>query len=73
MQKNIGTKDRLVRLLIALIFGVAILFTDILILKIILALASLFSLFEALSSWCAFYALIGKNTCPVPLRKRKKG
>jgi hypothetical protein len=25
---------------------------------------SLFAIFESLTSWCFFYQLIGKNTCP---------
>jgi hypothetical protein len=31
----------------------------------ILIFFSGFALFEALFSWCGFYAALGKNTCPV--------
>ena len=30
-----------------------------------MALAGLFSLYEAVSSWCVFYQLLGRNTCPI--------
>lgn len=62
--KNIGTSDRILRL----IFGI-----------LLLAFAwwqttwlafafALFTFYEALTSWCVFFHLIGKNTCPVNLR-----
>ena len=31
----------------------------------ILIFFSGFALFEAIFSWCGFYAAMGKNTCPV--------
>ena len=68
MRKNIGKQDRIIRLLIALLAGVCILFTSNTYLKIVLAGLSLFSLFEAVFSWCAFYQLIGRNTCPIDSR-----
>lgn len=74
MTRNIGTKDRLIRLAIALLL-------------LVLAWAEsswtalflgLFTLFEVFSSWCIFYQLIGKNSCPLvtgspqPIKKDKR-
>jgi hypothetical protein len=68
MKKNIGTTDRVVRLCIAfLFFIVAFFFSGFG--RWVVVLLGLFSLYEALFSWCAFYALLGKNTCPVVLEK----
>lgn len=64
MKKNIGTTDRIIRLILALIiFTFAFLNKN-----WILAIAGLFVLYEALSSWCVLYAIIGRNTCPVNKR-----
>lgn len=60
MKKNIGKPGRLLRA------GLAV---------VLLALAwwqsswillgfSLFTFFEALASWCLFYQILGKNSCP---------
>lgn len=60
--KNIGKKDRLMRLGLALIlFVIAITTTW----SPILLFFSGFTLFEAIFSWCGFYAAIGRNTCPL--------
>ena len=68
MHKNIGTPDRLARLVIGLVLiaagsflGIAINF----ILGSIIILAGLFCVYEAVVGWCALYSLLGKNTCPV--------
>lgn len=61
MRKNIGTQDRLIRLGIAIIlFGLAIWFKS-----WILAGLGLFTLYEAAASWCIFYQLTGRNSCPI--------
>jgi len=61
MKKNIGKRDRLIRLAIALgllLYAywqwswVALIF-------------SLFVFFEAGMSWCIVYQLLGKNSCPI--------
>lgn len=65
MKKNIGTIDRVVRLLLAIGLFIGMFFVPQGLLKIVLGVASIFTLYEALFGWCAFYALIGKNTCPI--------
>ncbi|MBM3281711.1 MAG: DUF2892 domain-containing protein [Candidatus Harrisonbacteria bacterium] len=59
---NIGKADRLLRLAIGaglLLWAITTSWSP------ILLFFSGFALFEALFSWCGFYAAIGKNTCPV--------
>jgi hypothetical protein len=62
VRKNIGTLDRLLRLVI----GVALLFwaitTD---WNLFIIFFSGFAVFEAVFSWCGFYAALGKNTCKI--------
>ena len=62
MKKNIGTPDRILRLILAIVLFVLAYINQ----SILLLLGGLFCLYEALSSWCAFYALMGKSTCPLP-------
>lgn len=60
--KNIGKSDRLLRALI----GIALLLWAITTSwSPILIFLSGFALFEAIFSWCGFYAALGKNTCTV--------
>lgn len=69
MKKNMNNKDRLVRLVFAVILLVSIFLTNYLWAKLILAILALFVFYEALVGWCALYALLGKNTCPIDLKK----
>jgi len=60
--KNIGKPDRLLRAAIGvglLLWAITTTWSPILI------FFSGFALFEAIFSWCGFYAAMGKNTCPV--------
>src|SRR3989344_4103644 len=61
MKPNIGTKDRIARLII----GVVLISLALIYKSTFMALAGLFSIYEAVSSWCVFYQLLGKNTCPI--------
>lgn len=60
--RNIGKNDRLLRLAI----GVGLLLSAIMTTwSPILIFFSGLALFEAVFSWCGFYAALGKNTCPL--------
>ena len=61
MKPNIGTYDRLVRLVI----GIVLISLAIVNKSTLMALGGIFSLYEAVSSWCVFYHFLGKNTCPI--------
>ena len=61
MKKNIGTSDRLLRLLFA-----CLLLTFAWWQESWIALAfGLFTLYEALASWCILYHFLGKSSCPI--------
>ena len=62
VNKNIGTWDRLIRLVIG---AVLLLWAMTTTWSLILIFLSGFAIFEALFSWCGFYAALGKNTCPI--------
>lgn len=61
MQKNIGKSDRILRFVIGLVLLVAAWWTS----SWILLAIALFTFYEALASWCVFYQLIGRNSCPI--------
>lgn len=65
MTKNIGTKDRLIRLAIAIACFVGAFVSTVAALQLFLVAFGLFCVFQATFSWCAWYALLGKNTCPI--------
>jgi hypothetical protein len=61
MKSNIGKADRLSRLALAIVLlfyaywqGSWIAFGF-----------SIFTFYESWAGWCAFYQLIGRNTCPI--------
>ncbi len=58
---NIGTPDRLLRAA----FGVGLLIWALLSASPLLFVFAGFCFFEALFSWCGFYAALGKSTCPL--------
>lgn len=65
MNKNIGTFDRILRVIIGLVLFAVSWFSFVWWLKLLFLAIGIFSIYEALVGWCAFYALIGKNTCPI--------
>jgi hypothetical protein len=60
--QNIGTGDRVLRFAIGSALLVLAITTT---WNVFLIFCSGFTIFEAVFSWCGFYAAIGKNTCPV--------
>ena len=60
--KNIGAEDRLIRLAIGLALLLWAITTG---WNLFLIFFSGFAVFEAIFSWCGFYAALGKNTCPI--------
>lgn len=62
LNNNIGKPDRLIRIAIGaglLLWAITTTWSP------VLLFLSGFAFFEAIFSWCGFYAAIGKNTCPV--------
>ena len=70
MKKNMGSTDKIVRIVLALVFA-ALYFTGIvtgLVGTILLVLGGVFVL-TSLISFCPLYAIFGLSTCPMPERK----
>ena len=61
MKPNIGINDRIARLII----GVVLISLALIYKSTFMALGGLFGIYEAFSSWCVFYQLLGRNTCPI--------
>lgn len=67
MKKNIGKKDRIIRLVIALLlFGYALWQSS-----WIAFGAGIFTLLESFFSWCILYQILGKSSCPINKKKLK--
>lgn len=60
-KRNIGLLDRGVRLTIGIVLVVYAIWFG----SWIAMLFAGYSIYEAFSKWCGFYALIGRNTCPI--------
>ena len=56
--KNIGDTDRLIRAILGFVFLILSYWMS----SLILFLISLFLFFEALTSWCGLYQILGRNT-----------
>ncbi len=61
LSQNIGFSDRLIRLIIALLFLVIAYWR----VNWIIFAAALFVLFESIVGWCALYQILGKNSCSI--------
>lgn len=70
MKKNVGTIDKVIRLLLALTVGV-LYFTGVITgtLAIILGLVALMFVVTSFMSFCGLYTLLGVNTCPMKDKK----
>jgi len=66
MKKNMGTADRIIRIIIAAIIG-ALYFTNVLTgtLGIVLLALSVIFVLTSLISFCPIYAIFGLKTCPI--------
>lgn len=67
MKKNLGTFDRIVRL----IFGLLLLLYAWWQVSWIALIFALFTFYEAFASWCIIYQLLGINRCPLNQNKKK--
>lgn len=65
VRKNIGTADRIMRFIIAcVLLGYAVWAKS----WIVFAL-SIFTFYEVIASFCIFYYILGKNSCPIDKNK----
>ncbi|MEQ9592837.1 MAG: DUF2892 domain-containing protein [Cyclobacteriaceae bacterium] len=65
MKKNMGGADRLIRVLLAIVFSV-LYFTGTIpgTLGLVLVVLSVVFVLTSLVSFCPLYAIVGMNTCP---------
>lgn len=61
MSKNIGTFDRLFRLVISILLFLYAYWKG----NWVVFAVALFVLFESLYGWCILYQILGKNTCRI--------
>lgn len=67
--KNIGIGDRIVRFLLAGALLLWALLIDIQAIEYVLVAAGIFTFLQGVVGWCALYAILGVNTCPITPRK----
>jgi len=65
MKKNIGSKDRFIRLGLAFILIACSIWKG----SWLLLIFGVFTLLEAFFSWCILYQILGKNSCPINRKK----
>lgn len=65
MKKNINAKDRIIRLIIAFILLGCAAWKN----SLLLLLFGVFTLLEAVFSWCIVYRFLGINSCKIPRKK----
>lgn len=70
MKKNLGTTDKIIRVIIALAIGV-LYFLNVIsgVLAIILGILALIFVITSFLRFCGIYTLFGVNTCPVKNNK----
>lgn len=57
--RNLNNKDRLIRAIFSLVLFIAAYLTG----SFIALIFALFTLYEAVASWCIIYYLLGKSSC----------
>lgn len=60
IKPNLGARDRFIRSLITVGLAMLAIWLN----SWLIALVVLFTLFESMTSWCIFYQILGKNSCP---------
>lgn len=65
MKKNIGKVDKVVRLILGVILGIAAVFLVSGVWQIVLGILAGAMFFTAISGSCYFYTLLGINTCKI--------
>ncbi len=61
MKSNMGTTDRIIRLILAVLILIYAYWQS----SWLAFGCSVFTFYEAGASWCVLYQFLGKNTCPL--------
>lgn len=74
MKKNVGTTDKIIRIIVAILFAV-LYFTGVIpgIIGVILLVLAIIFVLTSLVSFCPLYTLFGISTCPVEKEISEQG
>jgi hypothetical protein len=64
MVKNVGTVDKIVRVIVGILALVGVFLVSGTVLKVILGIVAILMFFTAITGYCALYRFLGISTCP---------
>ncbi|MFZ8834789.1 MAG: YgaP family membrane protein [Candidatus Caldipriscus sp.] len=69
MVKNVGTVDKIVRVIAGILALVGVFLVSGTVLKVILGILAILMFFTAITGYCALYRVLGISTCPMGGKK----
>jgi membrane-bound ClpP family serine protease len=69
MVKNVGTVDRIVRVIVGILALVGVFLVSGMVLKVILGIVAISMFFTAITGYCGLYRVLGISTCPTGGKK----
>ena len=69
MVKNVGTLDRVIRVIVGILALGGAFFVSGTVFKVILAIVGIVMLFTAITGFCGLYRIFGISTCPTEVKK----
>jgi energy-coupling factor transporter transmembrane protein EcfT len=64
MVKNVGTVDKIVRVIVGILALVGVFLVSGTVLKVILGIVAILMFFTAITGYCGLYRVLGISTCP---------
>jgi hypothetical protein len=69
MVKNVGTVDKIVRVIMGILALVGVFLVSGTVLKVILGIVAISMFFTAITGYCGLYRVLGISTCPTGGKK----
>ena len=69
MLNNVGTVDKIVRMILGILAMVGVFLVSGTVLKVILGIVAILMFFTAITGYCALYRFLGISTCPTGGKK----
>jgi membrane-bound ClpP family serine protease len=69
MVKNVGTVDKIVRVIVGILALVGVFLVSGTVLKVILGIVAIMMFFTAITGFCGLYRVLGISTCPTEGKK----
>ena len=69
MVKNVGTVDKIVRVIVGILALVGVFLVSGMVLKVILGIVAILMFFTSITGYCALYRVLGISTCPMGGKK----